>query len=150
MADASDNRGGGGGPSWRVYTEDWDPAYGNSATFELEVPDDAVPAEDDPAHVTPPPPPVVPLAFIDGRRRVELSLWAEDASSGARIPGLCGAYAVGAVTIRPNGPAAYSGVRVGRLAVWGGGHSGDIEGRSGLRWASDSVAAEDPFADPFA
>jgi hypothetical protein len=57
---------------------------------------------------------------------------------------LAGAYAVGSVTIRPDGPATYAGVRVGRLAIWGGGHRGDITSRSGYRWVSDSVTAEDP------
>lgn len=130
--------------TWRVYTEDWDPAYGNSASFEFDAPQDAVRAEHVAGHVPAQPADPIPLAFIDGRRRAELSLWAEEKASGARVPGLAGCYAVGAVTIRPNGPATYSGIRIGRLAIWGGGRTGDIVGRSGYRWVSDSTTAEDP------
>jgi len=130
--------------SWRVYTEDWDPAYGTSATFEFDIPTDATRAEDSVDPVVPRSSAPAPLAFIDGRRRAELSLWAEEASSGARVPGLAGCYAVGAVTIRPNGPASYSGIRVGRLAIWGGGRTGDIVSRSGYRWVSDPTTAEQP------
>lgn len=126
----------------RVYTEDWDPAYGIAAGFELETPDDAVPAEDGPDHARLAEPVNAPLAFVDGRRRAELSLWAEHAASGSRVPGLAGVYAVGAVTVRPNGSATYAGVRVGRLAIWGDGHRGDIASRNGYRWTSDSTTAQ--------
>ncbi len=130
--------------AWRVYTEDWDPAYGNAATFELDAPRDAVRVEQVEGHIPAGAVTPIPLAFIDGRRRAELSLWAEEAASGTRIPGLAGCYAVGAVTIRPNGPATYAGIRVGRLAIWGGGRTGDIASRSGYRWTSDSTPAVDP------
>lgn len=129
---------------WRLYTEDWDPAYGNPATFEIESHEDAEQAEPGRGPVKPEARPAVPLAFIDGRRRVELSLWAEHPATGARVPGLAGAYAVGAVTIRPDGQATYAGVRIGRLAIWGAGRTGDITSRSGHRWVSDSVTASDP------
>lgn len=130
--------------AWRVYTEDWDPAYGNPATFEIDSSGDTKQVEPGSGHVPAAVPSPVPVAFIDGRRRAELSLWAEDSSTGTRVPGLAGAYGVGAVTIRPNGPATFSGVRVGRLAVWGGGHVGDIVSPSRYRWASDSTSADDP------
>ncbi len=125
---------------WRTYVESWDPEYGASSTFELDADGTAERAEPGPFTVPgaaaggP-----VPLAFIDGRRRVELSLWAERRSSGDRVPGLLGAYAVGAVTIAPGRPAAFAGCRVGRLAVWGGGRTGDVGG-NGFRWVSDSVS----------
>lgn len=130
--------------AWRVYTEDWDPAYGNSATFELEAPREATLEEPGSPHVPAQPVEPIPIAFIDGRRRAELSLWAEQRSTGDRVPGLAGCYAVGAVTIRPNGPAGYAGVRIGRRAIWGGGHQGDIVSRSGYRWSSDSTTSEQP------
>ena len=129
---------------WRVYTEDWDPAYGNPATFELETEGDAEQAESGTGAVTPEPSSAVPIAFVDGRRRVELSLWAEHPATGARVPGLVGAYAVGAVTIRPDGQATYAGIRIGRLAIWGAGRTGDVTSRSGHRWVSDSVTGSDP------
>jgi len=132
-------------PAWSIFTEDWDPAYGAPATFDLDAPDGVEPAEPDtgpvagrPAHV--------PIAFVDGRRRAELSLWLEHAPTGVRIPGLAGAYAVGAVTIRPGRQAAFSGIRVGRVVVWGAGaNAGDIR-HGGYTWAAESVASGDPEA----
>lgn len=133
------------GTGWRVFTEDWDPACGTPATFELDGPDDVEQAEADRADViVAPPAPATPLCFIDGSRRVELSLWSEHAASGERVPGLVGAYAVGAVTARPGGQAAFEGVRVGRAAIWGGGHTGTLTSPLGHRWVSDSIASVEP------
>lgn len=127
---------------WRVFTEDWDPAYGTPATFDWDDSDGVEQAEHGEGHVAG----VVrriPIAFIDGRRRAELSLWLEHATTGQRIPGLAGAYAVGAVTCRPGYLAEFAGVRVGRIAVWGGGHSGDIVSPHGYQWVSDSTTVSD-------
>jgi len=80
---------------WGLFSEGWDPAYGTAADFDLDAPDDVTQAE-------PGDGPVsgearkVPLAFVDGTRRVELSLWAENDTTGKRVPGVAGAYAVGA------------------------------------------------------
>jgi len=124
--------------NWRTYVESWAPEYGASSEFELDGEGTAERAEAGPFTVPGAATAPVPLAFIDGRRRVELSLWAEHDGSGERVPGLLGAYAVGAVTIAPGRPAGYAGCRVGRLAVWGGGRTGDVAG-NGFRWSSDSV-----------
>lgn len=70
-------------------------------------------------------------------------MWAENPTTAERVPGLVGAYAVGATTVVPGRPAAYAGCRVGRIAIWGGGRSGDIVGSNGYRWASDSIASSD-------
>ncbi len=139
-----DEARGGATPQggWRTYVEAWDPEYGTPSGFELDDGTAAERAEAGPFVVTCPQPQPVPLAFIDGRRRVELSLWAEHPASGERYPGLLGAYAVGAVTVAPGRPASYAGCRVGRLAVWGGGRSGTVSGR-GFRWVSDSVPVTD-------
>jgi hypothetical protein len=130
--------------SWTIFTEDWDPGYGTPATFELDGSGSFEPAEEGPPAVAPVAPRSVPLCFIDGVRRAELALWAEEPRSGALVPGLAGAYAVGAVAVRPGGAAAYQGIRVGRLAIWGAGRTGDIVGRTGHRWASESIVADDP------
>jgi hypothetical protein len=131
---------------WQVFTEDWDPAYGTPATFELDGSASFEPAEDGPPVVTPGPAARVPLCFIDGVRRAEQSLWVELAATGARVPGLAGAYAVGAVAVRPGGQATYQGVRIGRLAVWGRGHpGGDIEAiRTGHRWIAECTVGDEP------
>lgn len=136
---------GGDVVGWQVFTEDWDPAYGNPATFELDGSASFEPAEDGPPVVTPGLTAVVPLCFIDGVRRAEQSLWVELAATGARVPGLAGAYAVGGVAVRPGGQAGYQGVRIGRLAVWGRGHpGGDIEARTGHRWVAECVVGDEP------
>jgi hypothetical protein len=133
-----------GGTGWRVFTEDWDPAFGNPATFDLDDSDRVEQAEAGDGPVGPVAPPAMPLCFVDGTRRVELSLWLEHPVSGSRIPGLAGAYAVGAVTIRPGGRAAFEGIRVGRRAIWGGGHTGTIDASTGHRWASTSTTVTEP------
>ena len=132
-----------GGAGWRVWTEDWDPAYGTPATFEVDDSAEVEQAEAGGGHVAPAAVQAVPLCFVDGRRRAELSLWAEHAATGTRVPCLVGAYAVGAVTIRPGGPATYGGIRIGRLAIWGGGHTGDVVA-PGRRWVSTSTTTLEP------
>jgi hypothetical protein len=127
-------------PDWRIFTEAWDPAHGASGDFELDASHDVTQAEpgDLIVHAVTPQP--VPIAFVDGTRRVELTVWAEHAMTGARVPGLAGGYAVGAALIRPNGHAQLAGIRVGRIAVWGGGHAGDIvAARTGYRWVSAPI-----------
>ena len=127
-------------PGWRIFSEAWDPAHGASGDFELDASSDVTQAEpgDLVVHAVTPEP--VPIAFVDGTRRVELTVWAEHTTTGARVPGLAGGYAVGAALIRPNGLAQIAGIRVGRIAVWGGGHAGDIvAARTGYRWVSAPI-----------
>ncbi len=130
---------------WSVYSEGWAPPYGTSADFEIDASKDVEQAEPGDGRVERIAPSSVPLAFIDGTRRAELLVWAEHAASCTRVPGLAGAYAVGAVTVRPGGPASFCGIRVGRLAIWGGGHTGDIiSQRTGYSWASTPITDVDP------
>ncbi|WCO67246.1 hypothetical protein PO878_00730 [Iamia majanohamensis] len=133
-----------GDVGWNVYGEGWDPSFGTSADFEVDGSADVELVEPGRGPIERSPAQPVPLAFVDGVRRAELSLWAEHSVTGDRIPGLAGAYGVGAVVIRPGAPARYAGIRVGRIAVWGGGHSGDIASRVGYRWASAPIAGTDP------
>ncbi|BAN04388.1 hypothetical protein [Ilumatobacter coccineus] len=131
-------------PAWRVVTEAWDPAHGSSGDFELDGSDSVTRAEPGDLIVARGAATSVPLAFVDGTRRVELTMWAEHATTGDRVPGVAGAYAVGAAIVRPNGTAGIAGIRVGRIAIWGGGHTGDIDApRSKYRWASTPIAALD-------
>ncbi len=130
---------------WSVYSEGWAPPYGTSAEFETDASEDVEQAEHGDGHVRRIAPSWVPLAFVDGTRRAELLVWAEHGGTGTRVPGLAGAYAVGTVTVRPGGPAAFCGIRVGRLAIWGGGHTGDIiSQRTGYSWASTPITDSDP------
>lgn len=142
MANDTTTTDPGGG--WELYSEGWDPAYGASADFDTDA-DDVEQAEAGTGHVARIEPTPVPLAFVDGVRRAELGLWAEHPATGARVPGLAGAFAVGAVTVRPAGAMAFEGIRFGRLAVWAGGHTGDlVSRRAGYRWASTSITGTDP------
>lgn len=133
----------GDGP-WRLYSEDWDPSYGTPATFDFDDSDGVSLAEGNDAHRAPRAARPAPMCFIDGRRRVELQLWAEQRLTGQRVPGILGCYAVGAVAVRPGQSPGYEGVRVGRAAIWGGGHQGDLRSPAGHHWVSDSTTSEDP------
>lgn len=131
---------------WEIVSEAFDPGFGASADFDtagLDADEAAEQVEAGTGPVTPPPGPAVPLCFIDGRRRVELPLWAEHPASGERIPGLAGAYAVGAVVIAPDRRATFAGIRVGRLAIWAQGHHGDVVAPNGNRWMSESTTVAD-------
>ncbi|MEZ5227158.1 MAG: hypothetical protein R2710_10905 [Acidimicrobiales bacterium] len=121
-----------GGGAWEVFSEDWDPSYGVPATFDFDDSDDITLAECDHRHVPPARIAPAPMCFIDGRRRVELQLWAEQRvtlRAGARHPRLLRRGR----RRRPPGPpesAGYEGVRV-RAAIWGGGHAGDFRSPAG-------------------
>lgn len=126
---------------WRYFTDEWDPSYGASASVDFDDDVEAEPLEAL-ADIPEASPFAGPLAFIDGTRRAEAVLWARH-SSGARIPGLAGAYAVGAVTARPGGSLKYEGIRVGRVALWGAGATGTLAAPVGLRWHSVSTSVTD-------
>lgn len=126
---------------WEITSDGFDPGFGTSAEFEAgglgpdEVAEQVEPGS---GPVSPGPCDPIPLCFIDGRRRVELSLWQEH-TNGDRVPGLAGAYAVGAVVIAPGRLARYAGIRVGRLAIWGGGHHRELRTPTGYIWAAEST-----------
>ena len=130
---------------WEIYVDGYGPGYGSSAAFVEDDLGDASQAEPGDDHVVPPASPALPWCFIDGRRRVELPLWAEHEVTGERFPGLAGAYAVGAVVISPGRAPRYAGERIGRLAIWGGGRHGDlVSKRTRHRWTSESTTVSDP------
>jgi hypothetical protein len=134
-------------PTFRVYAEDWAPAYGPAATFELDGRADASPAESAAWEMLPPQPHgPVPVAFVDGTRRVEMGLWQLDPRSGQHIRGIAGVYAVGATVCRPGVPAAFAGERRARLCIWAGGVTGDLGPVAGYHWISQSLATADPDA----
>lgn len=87
--------------------------------------------------------------FVDGVRRVELRVLAED--DGRRAPGLFGSWAVGAV--RCDGGAAFADHAVGRSVIVGGGmrpRRVEIDaGHHRLRYEPRSEAGTDPDAPLF-
>ena len=86
----------------------------------------------------------VTVWFVDGVRRVELRVLADD--DGHRAPGLFGSYAVGAV--RCDGHASFDGYEVGRSLVLAGGLlAGRVEVECGAQVLAYQPAAE-PGSDP--
>jgi hypothetical protein len=105
-----------------LRADPWMPDYGMG--FDVSVEESPLPQADPfvetedwsrPIHPAPAAPD--PLWFVDGVRRVELRLLAEE--KDRRVPGLFGSYAVGAV--RCDGRAAFGEHRVARAVVVGGG-----------------------------
>lgn len=129
----------------RLRTDPWMPEYGMGYDVRIEEPD------------YPPEPFVetedwseprgtgiverVPLWFVDGVRRIELRLIADD-DDGRRVRGLFGSYAVGAA--RCGEQAVFGDHRVGRALVLGGGALGD---RTSVECGS-SVLDFEPFSTP--
>jgi hypothetical protein len=136
----------------QVFVEDWGASYGSPY---LVMPDDsgshtAVLVEDGdelrqhPGQVYRPAD--GPVAFVDGVRRGEASLWLQNDLTGVGARGLAGGHACGAVIADGVDRPSYGETRVRRLAIWGSGLMGrlpDIAG--GWSWISCSVA--DPHPD---
>jgi uncharacterized protein len=135
----------------RLRVDPWDPEYGGSIEFEpdmgppagLEL-DVEVDGAWDPVAVSSPRSGVC-CAFVDGVRRIDARLFAEDDSGSA--PALAGSWAVGAGW--SSLPPKIADVRVGRELVVAGGLSADpldIEiGARRLRFEPRSVAGATPL-----
>jgi len=85
------------------------------------------------------------LAFVDGVRRQEaaLSQWHEEHV----VPGIAGAYAVGAVVALPGESPVFFREIVDRLVIWSGGLCGSLPtGSSGWSWREDSTPDPNPAA----
>lgn len=133
-------------PTYDIYAEDWAPTREPPSIFEMDGTSAASPVESDGWEPVTPEPPAsaVPLAFVDGTRRVEIGLWQIDPVTGATVRGIAGAYAVGATVCRPGVPADFAGLRRARLCIWGGGLTGDLGPSAGYLWTSRSLATADP------
>lgn len=134
-----------------VFVEDWGASYGSaylvtqddagSASAEL-VEDGADLLAHDGV------PPVAgdgSIAFVDGVRRGEASLWQED-PAGRSGRGVAGGHACGAV-VADSGSANFEESRVQRMVIWGAGMTGKLPSvRGGWSWAVASVADAHPDA----
>jgi hypothetical protein len=137
----------------RLRIDPWDPEYGASVELDdaLEPPvglDLEVEQSGDWAPVAPGALAELPCcAFVDGVRRIEARLFAED--GGAEAPGLAGSWAVGAAW--STRPPRIDEITVGRELVVGGGLQPLgmtlLIGRSLLEFASRSVPGVAPL-DP--
>ena len=134
-----------------VFVEDWGANYGSAY---LVTPDDPGSAsaelvEDGPDfaahHGLPPAEQDGAIAFVDGVRRGEASLWQEDAA-GRSGRGVAGGHACGAV-IADRASAAFGESRVHRIVIWGSGMIGELPPvRGGWAWNVVSVAEDNPDA----
>jgi hypothetical protein len=106
-----------------LRADPWSPDYGGDVEAalaaregtEIQV-DPTIETSDWSKALAPVAGPSGPLLFVDGVRRVEMRILAEDA--GRRAWGLAGSYAVGAV--RSDGRATFEGAVVGRVLALGG------------------------------
>ena len=91
------------------------------------------------------------IAFVDGVRRAEASLYQQHATSGAMIHGVAGAHACGAVVCVPGERPEYRQITVTRTVVWGGGLTGVLPAMpGGWSWSTysvDSAEVDAPLKD---
>ncbi len=86
------------------------------------------------------------VAFVDGVRRGEASLWLDDPSTGAGARGVAGGHACGCVVADGTTRPEYGDARLQRLAIFGSGLETalpDVPG--GWHWHSASI--DDPHPD---
>ncbi len=135
-----------------LRADPWSPDYGGDveATLaagegtEIQV-DPTIETADWSSAIVPEAGPGGPLLFVDGVRRVELRVLAED--GGRRAWGLAGSYAVGAV--RSDGPASFEQPVVGRILALGAAiASPDLVVRIGTGEAISYRAIAVPGDDP--
>jgi len=134
-----------------VFMEDWGASYGSAylvhqddvGSAKAELVEDG---SDFLVHDgMPPEPGDGAIAFVDGVRRGEASLWQED-SAGRSGRGVAGGHACGAV-IADGASAAFGECRVRRMIIWGSGLTGGLPPiRGGWSWAVASVADTHPDA----
>lgn len=136
-----------------VFVEDWGATYGSPyLVMEVDSGADSAKLTEDGLelmfHACESPSSIEwPIAFVDGVRRGEASLWFEDASTGRGGRGVAGAHACGAVIADGLTSPAFGETRVSRLAIWGSGLLAalpDVPG--GWSWVSRSVADPSPDA----
>jgi hypothetical protein len=86
------------------------------------------------------------IAFVDGVRRGEASLYQHDSATGAMAHGVAGAHACGAV-IGDGRILAFGTTRLRRLVIWGAGLTGNLPPvPGGWAWTSASTASSAPDA----
>ncbi|HEY5247137.1 MAG TPA: hypothetical protein VIJ15_01615 [Dermatophilaceae bacterium] len=136
----------------RVFVEDW-AAWLRSPY--LVVPDDAEPAarlvEDGDAFCVHSPQPEVvldrPVAFVDGVRRVDASLYQENTATGLLARGIAGSHACGAVLIEHGERAAFAREQVSHMVIWGSAMTGTLPSLgAGWNWQSACVDSDEPDA----
>lgn len=132
-----------------VFVEDWAATYGSPY---LVKPDEPLTAEVElvedgdrlVSHPGVPPAREDEIAFVDGVRRGEASLYQHHAATGAVAHGVAGGHACGAV-LGDGRTLRFGETRVRRLVIWGSGLTGDLPPiHGGWSWVSASVASSAP------
>jgi hypothetical protein len=139
-----------GGPP-AIFVEDWAATYGSPYLVQADEPLSAdVELVEDGDRLVVHPGAIsnldVGIAFVDGVRRGEASLYQHDSATGAVAYGVAGAHACGAVI--GNGNALQFGtIRLRRLVIWGAGLTGSLPAvPGGWTWTSASIAGSAPDA----
>ena len=136
----------------RVFVEDWAASYGSPY---LVVPDDAdtaaVLVEDGAAFAVHTPDPAGALtgqvAFIDGVRRGDASLYQEDPATRLLARGIAGSHACGAVLINGDERPVCAREHISRMVIWGSGLPATLPAQpGGWSWQSASVESDEPDA----
>ena len=117
-----------------VFVEDWGAAYGSAYLIPAADIDSGTgePVEDGQGRLerhVPQAPVDRPVAFVDGVRRGEASLYLRVGDKLAR--GIAGAHGRGAVVVTPGERPEFDSCTVERLVLWGGGQAAplpDIDG----------------------
>lgn len=135
-----------------LRADPWSPDYGGDVEAalaagegtEIQV-DPTIETPDWSRAIVPVPGPSGPLIFVDGVRRVEMRVLAEE--GGRRAWGLAGSYAVGAV--RSDGRATFEAAVVGRILALGGAiESPDLVVHAGAAGLTTFRAIAVPGDDP--
>jgi hypothetical protein len=134
-----------------VYVEDWAAVYGSPYLVAAEDvalgPTPLLEDGPDELHFHTPETSLEPIAvaFVDGVRRGEATLYLTDAGVLAR--GIAGAHGCGAVIAEWGLRARFERCATTRLVIWGSGVTADLPSASGgYEWTSHSIASVDPDA----
>jgi uncharacterized protein len=132
----------------RIFVDPWSPEYGSPNQIDEGSDEESTAQfidEEGFDFVTPVCINPVPIAFVDGRRRVEalLSQW----HNGGTVPGLTGAYGVGAVLALPGQTPVFAREEIRRLIIWSSGRAGTLpEMEGGWRWDLAATSESGPGA----
>jgi hypothetical protein len=134
-----------------VFVEDWAATYGSPylVAGDEGVGEPAVLVEDGPDSLEVHGPFDLPMlervAFVDGVRRGEATLYLSDEGAVAR--GVAGAHGSGAVVIDGLGPPRFDRCRVSRMAIFGSGLRAELpDVLGGWSWESTSIGDARPDA----
>jgi hypothetical protein len=136
-----------------IFVEDWGAGYGSPYVVDAQFEDTAdqvgrlvEDGDEFRSHAPQKSADETNIAFVDGIRRAEAWLYRME-DDGAAARGLAGAFAVGAVVIRPGEHAEFAHEHIEHLAIWGSGFAGpSLQAAGGWRWKPVSVPSSEPDA----